>query len=64
MIEYEEEMELNEFEYQFLKGQWAGIGGAAYNHCIDFCDEMGLGTYGMPTEYGQELIDKFEGYNP
>ncbi len=52
---------INNFEYDYLKGAWKGVGGAAYNAVGEWCIEEGLTDhFGFVTPKGQEAIEEYE----
>jgi hypothetical protein len=57
----QEQVELNEFDYQFLTDTWAGVAGAAYNQTYEFCKEFGwCDKEGKPTSSGYKAIQEYE----
>lgn len=55
-------MKLNEFDYQYLKGNtefWA-VRGAAFNVVYEDNKEDGLGFFGKPTKRGREMMEVYE----
>lgn len=55
------EPEMNEFDYQFLTGNWEGVKGAAYNQTYEFCKEFGwCDREGKPTPAGLRAIKEYE----
>jgi hypothetical protein len=54
-------VELNDWEYDFLTGQWEGPFGAAYMACFEFCKENGLcDMQGQINQWGREAVAKYE----
>ena len=57
---------INIFEYQFLKDQWEGPFGAAYNAAAEFCSERGLWNgftaeqVPILSERGEAAVAEFE----
>lgn len=54
-------MKLTEFDYEFLKGQWDGVKGAAYNTVGEDLYEAGyIDDFGFVTPKGQKAIEEWE----
>ena len=54
-------MKLTEFDYEFLKGQWDGVKGAAYNTVGEDLYEAGMiDDFGFITPTGQKAIEEYE----
>lgn len=54
-------MKLTEFDYEFLKGQWDGVRGAAYNTVGEDLYEAGMiDDFGFVTPTGQKAIEEYE----
>lgn len=56
----EKDSRLTSFDYEYLKGDWRGVGGAAYNYVSEWCLNKGYGLYGLPTKRGQEAMKQYE----
>lgn len=58
---YPSEAEMNEYDYQFLTGNWEGVKGAAYNQTFEFCKELGwCDQHGFTTPNGLKAIQAYE----
>ena len=59
-------IKMNDFEYEFLTGNWEGPKGAAYNAVYEFCTEFrwmdGFNMDGNPsiTEKGMKAIEEYK----
>ena len=52
---------ITQFEYDFLKGQWDGPAGAAFNTVGEDCYESGyIDPFGFVTPSGTKAIEEFE----
>lgn len=49
---------LTQYDIDFLKGRWDGVGGAAYNEVYEFCYENGLcDRSGKITDIGRKALE-------
>lgn len=54
-------MKLTHFDYDFLKGQWDDVKGAAYNTVGEDLYEAGMiDDFGFVTPTGQKAIEAYE----
>ncbi len=54
--------ELTRFDIEFLRGEWQGPKGAAYNAVFEDLRESGIVDWqGQLTPYGEQLLEEIDG---
>lgn len=60
-LEFDEHGGLTEFDFKYLKGdtEFFPGWGAAFAVVGEYCQNMGYGEFGHPTERGRRVMDRY-----